>query len=201
MSSPVLLAGLNPTTTGLDGVAPVDPVTFVVTLAGFIPAGFQILDGVCILIGLWMMVTAMMRQIETARGRGDFTGVQNLMHAGFGVGLALLAELIGSFGKGAFGEYQDMSILLYSAKQGGANFSKIAMISFLLIIQFVGAVACFFSIRVLNRLATNKPYSGDTPASAFWLFAGGLGCVFIQEIIGLFSSFTGFRLAGFINGM
>lgn len=201
MSAPVLLANASPSTAGLDGVTSVDPVTFVVTLAGYVPSGFQILDGICILIGFLMVVNAMIRQLATSRGRGDFTGTQNLIHGGFGVVLALLAELIGSFGKGAFGEYQDMSILMYSAKETAANFSKIAIIAFLSLIQLIGAVACFFSLRVMDRLATNKPYPGETPASAFWLAAGGLSCMFVQQVIGLFSAFTGFKLAGFINGM
>jgi len=188
-------------TAGLDGVANVDPVTFVVTLAGFIPSGFAILNGVALLMGFLMMVDAIRRQITTASGRGEYTGTQNLIYAGFGVALALLAELIGSFGKGFFGDYQDMSVLLYSAKAGGASFSRIAMISFLSMIQFVGAVACFFSLRVMNRLATNKPYPGETAASAFWLAAGGLGCVFIQHTIGFLSVFTGFKLDVFINNL
>ena len=185
---------------GIDGTAGVDPITFLVTLGGLIPSGFVILHGVCILLGFAMVGNAAMRQMKTARGRGETTGAENLMHAFFGAALAVLAELIGSFGKGVFGEFQSASVLLYVSRDDN-SLARVAMGAFLYLCQFIGAIACFSALRIADRLATSKPQPGETWMSVFWFTFGGLSLVFIQVTIGLFSAITGMQLSRFINNL
>lgn len=185
---------------GLDGTARVDPVTFIVTIGGFIPSGFVILHGVSMLVGFAMVGNAVMRQMATARGRAETTGAQNLMHAFFGAALAVLAELIGSFGKGVFGDFQSASVLLYVSKDD-TSLARVAMGAFLYLCQFIGSIACFHAIRIADRLATYKPQPGETWMSVFWFAFGGLALVFIQITVGLFSAVTGMQLARFINNL
>lgn len=185
---------------GIAGTDSVDPVTFIVTLGGYVPSAFSILQVVCILVGFLMFINAGFRQISTAQGRGDTTGTQNLLHAIFGAALAVIAELIGGFGKGIFGEFQSASVLLYVAKDQN-NLTRAALAAFFSLIQFIGAVACVLSLRQSDRLATGKPYPGETWASVFWFGFGGLACVFIQQTTGLISALTGLNIARFINAL
>ncbi len=59
-------------TLGIAGTDSVDPMTFIVTLGGFVPSGFAILQAGCIFLGFLMFVTAGTRQIKTAHGRGAY---------------------------------------------------------------------------------------------------------------------------------
>lgn len=185
---------------GLDGTERVDPVTFIVTLGGFIPSGFVILHGLCMLVGFGMVGNAVLRQMKTARGRGETTGPENIMHALFGGALAVLAELIGAFGKGTFGDFQSASVLLYVSKDE-SSLARVAMGAFLYLCQFIGAIACFHAVRIADRLATSKPLQGETWVSVWWFAFGGLALVFIQITLGLFSALTGMQLARFINNL
>lgn len=185
---------------GLAGTDGVDAVTFVVTLGGFIPSAFGILQVLCVFVGFLTFVNAGFRQVSTSHGRGEHTSAQNFMHACFGAAMALSAELIGSYGKGIFGDFQSASVLLYAAKDQG-SLSKVAMASFLSLVQFIGACACVLSLRISDRLATGKPYPGETWTSVFWYGFGGLGCVFIQQTVGLISGLTGMNIARFINSL
>ena len=183
---------------GLAGTQSPDPLTFIVTLGGFVPAAFDILGAVTILGGFLMFVNAGIRQVATANGRGETTSTQNLFHALFGAVFAVTAELIGGFGKGLFGDFQSASVLLYvSANQ--ASLSKTALLAFLSVIQFIGAMAFVFGIRLADRLSTGKPNPGETWASVFWFLFGGLMCVFIQQTLGLISGIFSPSIARFIN--
>ncbi|WP_139222935.1 hypothetical protein [Paracidovorax wautersii] len=173
---------------------------FIVTLGGFVPAGFTILYALCLLGGLLMVVNAIWRQMDTARGRGDFTGVQNLGHALFGGVLAVSAELIGAYGKGIFGEFQSASVLLYVG-QSENNLAKVAMGAFMWILQFIGATAFVHAIRLADRLSTGKPQPGESYYGVFWFGFAGLALVFIQQTLGLISGVTGMGLARFINNL
>lgn len=183
---------------GLAGTDSPDPVTFIVTLGGFVPTAFTILSSFCILAGFLMFVFAGSRQISTAHGRGDTTSMQNLMHACFGAALAVTAELIGGFGKGIFGDFQSASVLLYVAKDQN-SMARTSLLAFMSVVQFIGACSVVFSIRVADRLATGKPYPGETWTSVFWFSFGGLLCVFVQQTLGLLSAITGLNIARFIN--
>lgn len=178
-----------------------DPLTFIVTLGGFVPSAFAILQYVVWLFGLVMISTAILRQQATAKGRNDYTTAQNLMHALFGGLIGVSAELIGSVGKGLFGDFESASVLMYVARDSGGSLSKVSMAAFLAIVQFIGAVACIFSLNTLNRISIGKPRQGDTWASAFWFAFGGLACVFIQQTIGIVSALTGLPLSRFINNL
>lgn len=188
------------TVLGIAGTDSVDPITFIVTLGGFIPSGFGILYAFCILGGFLMFVNAGFRQIETSSGRGNFTTANNLLHALFGAALAGIAELIGGFGKGVFGDFQSASVLVYVAREQG-SFTKVAVASLLLLMQFIGAVACVAALRGADRLSTGQPRQSDSWGSVFWFGFGGLVCVFIQQSIGLLSAVTGMGLANFINNL
>lgn len=185
---------------GLAGTEGVDPVTFIVTLGGFIPSAFGILQGLCLLCGFLMFAGAGFRQVNTAKGRGDTTPAQNLLHAFFAVAITLSAELIGGFGKGVFGDFQSASVLLYVAKDQN-SLPRIALATFLMLVQFIGAVGCIFGLRISDRLATGKPLPGETWTSVFWYVFGGLCCVFIQQTLGLISAMTGLNVARFINSL
>lgn len=186
---------------GLDGTARVDPVTFIVTLGGFIPSAFSIFNAALFIIGLLMLANAIFRQIDTARGRSEHTAAQNFMHGVFGGALAVTAELIGSYGKGLMGaDFQSASVLMYVGKDE-SNMAKTAMGAFLYLCQFIGAMACAYALILADRLSTSKPNPGETWASVFWFAAGGLGLVFVHHTIGILSSITGMRLARFINNL
>lgn len=185
---------------GLDGIERPDPLQFVVTLGGFVPYGFAILYAVSLLIGLLMVVGAWYRQVDTARGRGDYTFAQNLRHAFFGGLLAVLAEIIGAYGKGIFGDFQSASVLLYVGKEEG-SLVKAALGAFLYLVQLIGAVACWHAIRLADRLSNGKPLPGESWFGVFWFGFGGLSLVFIQQTLGLLSAATGFGLARFINNL
>ena len=184
---------------GIDGTASVDPLTFIVTLAGFIPAGFQILQGLCYLFGMVMLANAFLSQIDTARGRGDKTLGNNLLLAFWGGVIAVTAELIGAYGKGIFStEFESASVLLYVAK-GEGNLAKTAVAAFLFLVQLIGACAVVVGIRLSSRLSTGRGRPDESWTGVFFYTFGGVVLVFIQPAIGIFSAMTGLGIARFIN--
>ncbi len=126
--------------------------------------------------------------------------MQNLFHAFFGVAIAISADLIGGFGKPLFGEFESASVMLYVSKEQN-NLTRAALASFFMLVQLIGAAAFIYGIQISDRLATGKPYPGETWFSVFWFVFGGLGCVFIQQVTGLISAATGLNMARFINAL
>ena len=185
---------------GLAGAPTIDPITFMVTLGGFIPSFYSIFYGLCLLFGFFMLCNAIWRQTATANGRSEHTGLQNLGHALMGACLAVLGQWVGALGQGVFGTFQDASVLLYVARDE-RNLTKVAIASFLSLVQVIGAIGCFSSLRLSDRLATGKPMQGETWSAAFWFGFGGLCCVFIQQSIGIFSAMTGLGVSRFINSL
>ena len=190
-SNPLGLAGVSST---------LDPVTFIVRLAGYVPAGFSILYYGCMFVGLMMVANGFIRQTKTANGRGNHTLTENIIHMLFGGLLAVISYYIGSIGKNLYGEFQDASVLMYVA-EGQQNLPRTAFAAMLTLIQFIGAIACVVGLRMLNRISTGAAKPSDTPAGVFWFWFGGLACVFIQYTIGIFSYLMGGKLSGFINSL
>jgi len=185
---------------GLDGMERPDPLQFVVTLGGFVPYGFSILYAVSLLVGLLMVVNAWYRQVDTAKGRGEYTTAQNIGHAFFGGLLAVLAELIGAYGKGIFGDFESASVLLYVGKSEG-SLVKAALGAFMFLLQFIGACACWHAVRLADRLSNGKPIPGESWWGVFWFAFAGMALVFIQQTLGLLSAATGMGLARFLNNL
>lgn len=182
------------------GAPEVSPTTFIINLSKFIPGGYSILYYGCLLIGLLICSNAIIRQIDTAKGRGEFKASQNFMHFFFGAGLAVLAEYIGYVGKGVFGEFQDVSVLLYAAQEQ-ASLSRVAVTAFLYLLQFLGSVSIIVGWRQANVLTSGRARPDQTWVGVFWFFAGGLGLVFIQYTIGLAGAILGIPFADFINNL
>ena len=186
---------------GLDGQKTMDPMTFIVSIAEFVPSFFSILYWVCILIGLLMVGNGFLRQVKTSQGRNDFTFGANLGHMFFGGGLAVIGYMIGGLGKGVFGaEYKDASALLYVA-QTQDNLARTAMAAFLVVLQFIGAVACVVGYKQANRLAVGPAKPSDSWPGVFWYCFGGLALMFIQYSFGILSAITGMNLSGMINSL
>lgn len=182
------------------GMPEVSPTTFIINLSKFIPGGYSILYYGCLLVGLLICSSAIMRQMDTAKGRGEFKFSQNVLHFLFGAGLAVLAEYIGYVGKSVFGEFQDVSVLLYAAKEQ-ASMSRIAITAFMYLLQFLGAVSVVIGWRQANVLVSGRPRPDQTWVGVFWFIAGGLSLVFIQYTIGLAGAILGIPFADFINNL
>jgi hypothetical protein len=186
-------------TSAVAGIEGLDPLTFIVTLGGYIPSAFDILYAALAFIGLLFAVTALVRQIQTAKGRGEFMTHHNVMTFVYGAVLAVLGSIIGALGKGIFGDFQNASALLYVARDEH-NLSRVAAAAFMSLLQFIGALACAEAIILANRISTNKARPGDTWGAAFiFFFVGGIPLVFIQQTIGLISAFSGINFAKYIN--
>lgn len=186
---------------GLAGYTPsFGPTTFILNLAKFIPAGFSILYYGCLLVGVLMLATAMFWQIDSAKGRNQNTPFQNLVMAIGGASMALAGEYIGYLGKGIFGEFQDMSVLLYTA-QNEQNFAKVALVSFLYFLQLLGGIAFIAGIKMLTRIGSGRKTQSDSGAGVFWYALGGVALFFNQHTIGIFSMITGMKIANLINSL
>lgn len=184
----------------LSGGEALSPITFIITLGGFIPYFYVILYYGCILFGLCMVAMAFWRQIDTAKGRGETTALQNVGYAFFGASLAIIGEIIGWLGKGIFGEYQDGSVLFYAAADDG-GIARVAMAAFLYVLKFIGACMFIVGWRMLIRLTTGKHTQSDTGWGVFWHCFGGLCLIFIDITFGIISVLLGFNLSKFVNGL
>lgn len=185
---------------GLAGADSLSPTAFIITLGGFVPFGYTILYYGCLLVGLCMVALAFWRQIDTAKGRGETTALQNVGFALFGASLAVIGEIIGWLGKGIFGEYQDGSVLFYAAADDG-SLSRVAMAAFLYVLKFIGACMFIAGWRMLIRITTGKHTQSDTGWAVFWHCFGGLALVFIDITFGILSVLLGFNLSKFVNGL
>jgi hypothetical protein len=191
---------MNNTTFGIAGMGETSPTTFIINLSNFIPGGYSILYYGCVVFGMMVVANAFFRQMQTAKGRGDHSAVENLMHACFGAAFAVIGEWIGYLGKGVFGDFQDVSVLLYVAKESD-NLARVAITAFMYMLQFIGACCCVVALRMANTISTGRQRPDATWTSVFWFTSGGLSLVFIQKTIGVFSAMTGMPLAQFINSV
>lgn len=182
------------------GMPEVSPTTFIISLTDFIPGFYAILYYGCMLFGLLVMSNAFLRQIDTAKGRGEHTLSQNVLHAFFGAGFALVASFIGYIGKGVFGDFHDVSVILHTAKES-ASISKIAITSFMYVLQFIGSCCCVIGWRHSNLLATGRANQSLSWTAVFFYFSGGLSLVFIQKTIGIVSGMFNMGIAEFINSL
>lgn len=185
---------------GLAGQTEISPTTFIVNLTGFIPGGYSLLYYGCMGAGLFMVATAIYRQIDTAKGRSEHTAAQNLIYSLYGAGFALLAEYIGYIGKAIYGDFQDVSLLVYAAQES-QSFSRLAITSFMYLLQFIGACAVAAGWRQASAISSGRPSPDQTWTGVFWFIFGGISLMFIQPVIGVFSAITGMPVSEFINSL